>query len=109
MSSFYSNAYVTNGVEWTPEEDAILREHYEDIGAVGCIELLPGRTAKSIQTRTRRLGIRFLNYNCPEVGHREYAAFMREQDKKFCQHMMKFPDERPSNYYVPRNGAGGQW
>jgi hypothetical protein len=39
---------------WSAEEDALLREHYPLVGAAGCVELLPHRTAMAIRVRASR-------------------------------------------------------
>ena len=44
---------------WTEAEDAILREHYGEVGARGCAMRLPGRAARHIYARARKLGLRF--------------------------------------------------
>lgn len=41
---------------YRPEEDAVIREHYNRRGVDFCMKLLPGRTRGSIVTRAYRLG-----------------------------------------------------
>jgi hypothetical protein len=42
---------------WRPDENEIIRQHYREIGAVGCAERLPGRTKEAIRTQADRLGV----------------------------------------------------
>ncbi len=42
---------------WTPEEDAVLREHYPGKGWRACRAYLPGRTESTITCRARKLGL----------------------------------------------------
>ncbi len=42
---------------WTPEEDAVLREHYPGKGWRACQTYLPGRTESTITHRARKLGL----------------------------------------------------
>lgn len=46
---------------WSAEEDAVLRENYPQIGAVGCMKLLPHRSNVAIRVRaSRNLGVAFI-------------------------------------------------
>ncbi len=46
------------GYAWTATEDAVLRENYAKVGAAGCADLLPNRTADAIVWRVCKLRIR---------------------------------------------------
>jgi hypothetical protein len=43
---------------WSTTEESILRENYERFGVVGCIKLLPGRSASSIYNHVGIMGLR---------------------------------------------------
>ncbi len=42
---------------WTAAEDAVVRENYAAIGAVGCAGMLPGHTVPAIRAHARRMGV----------------------------------------------------
>jgi hypothetical protein len=43
---------------WTTREEAIVREHYPAGGTEACVPLLQGRTAGSVRSKARALGLR---------------------------------------------------
>lgn len=69
-------------VRWTPEEDAMLREHFPRHGAGwgGWAEVLPGRSERAIVLRAFRLCIGV----SPSVrsAHHRAAAMRREADRR---------------------------
>lgn len=43
---------------WRPEEDAVVREHYAELGATAVAARLTGRTVFAVQIRAGRLGVK---------------------------------------------------
>lgn len=53
---------ATNKKTWSFFEIEILKNKYNSLGGVGCHELLPDRSIKSIGKKARELGLKFCNY-----------------------------------------------
>lgn len=47
------------GTKWTPQEDEMLINYYEDMGPTQLLDHLPGRSVNSISVRAKLLGVSF--------------------------------------------------
>lgn len=83
---------------WAPEEDDLLRVHYPSVGAVGCTELLPHRTADAIHQRAHRLGVQCAEYserlNCMQCDARVSRSQIAACQSPFCSAKKMVAGER---------------
>lgn len=77
---------------WTQPEKDILIEYYAARGAMGCLELLPGRTSEGISKAARILKLRYVG---PEL-----AAL--PSDAEWAQMLREWPAIEPANNGVFR-------
>ncbi|MGI4717248.1 MAG: HNH endonuclease signature motif containing protein [Janthinobacterium lividum] len=61
---------------WSEDELALLRENYPVIGLVGCCQLMPYRTKKSIKSKADALGLR------KDFSKADHARFFSKIDKR---------------------------
>jgi hypothetical protein len=54
---------MSNGIDYTSEELALLHEHFPIGGAKACAKFMPGRSVKSISVKASKLGVK-----CPKRG-----------------------------------------
>jgi hypothetical protein len=80
---------VTNA--WSPDELAILREHYPRLGPKRTSDLLPKRTARATQQRAHDLGIEML-----KQARSEIAAIRAKQQNNLWRGTP--PPELPDEY-----------
>lgn len=75
--------------EWSDEEEQILRAYYADVGAAGCVEMLPHRTSTAIRTHAHKLGIinkpSARRYFCDQCDARVTAGQIAVCKSKFCK------------------------
>lgn len=62
---------MAKSLNWTVEEDNILKRYYSDIGVEGCIKLV-SRSSKAINVRASRLGLKLNNAWNKKLTTEEY-------------------------------------
>lgn len=59
---------------WTAAEDAALREHYPQLGAIGCAAMLARRSRAAISTRAWHIGLRVVSKIPAKAGEVQKIA-----------------------------------
>lgn len=73
-------------INWTADEDSILRENYPKMMAKELTKLLPGRSHISIEKRVERLGIQ--KRKLETVGYKHFD--IEEKKENFFKKLMRW-------------------
>lgn len=92
------------GIPWTPQDDELLRQTFTSKGSAACFAAFPHRSTGAVEARICKLHLRIRESF--EAGDLSHDNHMRVQDRKFCERMAQFPDERPVDYDIPVENYG---